>query len=93
MTQGAGLSGRSASVYCGLDRVLSDDAADFERELDNLPQGQPWECFLDRLIVDGNLARPPSDPGSGNRTLSSSGCILSRYGHAPMSPSIACSDN
>ena len=41
MTQGAGLAGRSAAVYGGLDRVLPNDTADFERELNNLPQGQP----------------------------------------------------
>ena len=87
MTQGAGLSGRSAAVYCGLDGILPDDTADFERELNNLPLGQSWEDFLDRLIVDRNVARPPGDPGSGNRTLSSSGCILSRYCHATTSPS------
>jgi hypothetical protein len=75
-------------MYRGLDRVLPNDTADFERELNNLPQGQSWEDFLDRLIIDGNVARPPSDPGSGNGTLSSSGCILSRYCHAPTSPSL-----
>jgi hypothetical protein len=87
MTQGAGLSDLPAAMYRGLNRVLPDDAADFERELDNLPQGQSWEGLLDWLIVDRNVAPPPGDPGSGNRTLSSSGCILSYYCHATTSPS------
>jgi hypothetical protein len=46
MTQGAGLSGRSAAVYRGLDRVLPDDTTDFEWELNDLPQGQAWEGLL-----------------------------------------------
>jgi hypothetical protein len=91
MTQGAGLSGRSAAVYRGLDRVLPNDTANFERELNNLPQGQSWEDLLDRLIIDRNVACPPSDPGSSNCALSSSGCILSRYCHVTMSPSSSLS--
>src|SRR5438270_13414507 len=87
MAQGAGLACRSTAMYRGLDRVLPNDTTDFERELNNLPQGQTWENFLDRLIVDHNVACPPSDPGSGNCALSSSGCILSRYCHATTSPS------
>ena len=42
MAQGAGLSGRSAAMDGGLDRVLSHHAADFKRELNNLPQRQSW---------------------------------------------------
>src|SRR4029079_5233173 len=63
------------------------DTANFERELNNLPQGQPWESFLYRLLVDRNVACPPSDPGPGNGAFSSSSCILCRDCHAPTSPS------
>src|SRR5688572_15644279 len=87
MTQGAGLAGWSTAMYGGFNGVLSHHATDLERELNDLPQGQAWESFLDRLIVDCNVACPPGDPGSGNCALSSSGCILSRYCHATTSPS------
>jgi hypothetical protein len=87
MTQGSSLSGRPAAVHGGLDRVLSGDTAKFKRELNNLPQGQSWEGLLQRLIIDRNVACRPGDPGSGNRALSSSGCILSYYCHATTSPS------
>jgi hypothetical protein len=37
MAQGAGLSRRATAVYRGLDRILPDDTADFEGELNDLP--------------------------------------------------------
>jgi hypothetical protein len=46
MTQGTGLSDLPAALHRGLDRVLSNDTADFERELNDLPQGQAWEGLL-----------------------------------------------
>src|SRR5512146_1397594 len=58
------------------DIIVSMHASEFQRELDDLSQGQAGKRLLERLIVDRDVARRPGPPGSGDRTFPSSGCIL-----------------